>query len=314
MQEKEYIVQQAENLSYSTDYRNAKEEMKNLRQRLKSLPRLSKEEDDRLWSRFNQASDRLFDSAQKDYENRKRMQSDAKFNKEALIREAESLSYSNDYRNAKDQMKKLMDQWKSMPRASREDENDLWNRFKAASDRIYNNDRIAREQRQREFSEAKSKKENIISQIEGLVYSCETREAADAVKRLSDEFYNVGSAGNYNEELKRRLKDAKDRFYSARKQASDVRHKEHLQRLQETIFRKKEQLRNLESAIYRKEDQLRELLSRPEPGYNNPHRYEIAARRNERESQLNSALSDMKIRRQELINTIYELESKANRG
>ena len=85
---------------------------------------------------------------------------------------------------------------------------------------------------------------------------------------------------------------------------------EYLQRLQEKIYRKREALQRLESAIYNKQDQLSNLLSRPEPGYNNPHRYEIAARRNEKESQLRSAIADMEMKKSSIISEIAELQSK----
>lgn len=276
------LVRQAESLSYSTDFKNAKAQMKLLQEQWRQLPRASKEDEDFLWSQFKRASDRLYENAQRDFEEHKRKQDEAKIYKEGLVRQAESLSYSTDIKNAKTQMKSLQEQWKQSPRASKEDEDRLWAQFRQASDRLYANAQREYENREREQANAKANKERIISRAENLSYSSDFRSASDEMKRLSDEFYNAGNAGKDNKALKDRFDSAKQRFYSAKKNAMEQKRGEYLQRLQEKINRKREALQRLETAIYNKQDQLSNLLSRPEPGYNNPHRYEIAARRNEK--------------------------------
>ena len=310
--QKEDIVRQAENLAYSTDYRSAKDQIKSLKEKMKLLPRISKEDEDRLWSRFKQASDRLYDNANRDYEERKRKQEEARQRKESIVSEAERLSYSTDYNEAKKQMRALQDRWKQSPRASKEDEDRLWSRFRQAADRLYENSKRDFEKRQAQQSEAKAKKERVIYQIQNLVNSSDYRSASSELKRLSDEFYNAGSAGKDNQELKERFNAARDRFYEAKKRASEQKHHEYIRSLQERIERKKEALSRLDNAIYNKQDQLDNLLSRPAPSYNNPRRWEIAANRNAKESSLNSAICDMKMKRSTIVNEIAQLQSKLN--
>ena len=309
---KESIVSEAERLSYSTDYNEAKKQMRVLQDRWKQSPRASKEDEDRLWSRFRQATDRLYDNANRDYEERKRKQEEARQRKESIVSEAERLSYSTDYNEAKKQMRALQDRWKQSPRASKEDEDRLWSRFRQASDRLYENSKRDFEKRQAQQSEAKAKKERVIYQIQNLVNTSDYRSASSEIKRLSDEFYNAGSAGKDNQELKERFNAARDRFYEAKKRASEQKHHEYIRSLQERIERKKEALSRLDNAIYNKQDQLDNLLSRPAPSYNNPRRWEIAANRNAKESSLNSAICDMKMKRLTIINEIAQLQSKLN--
>ena len=310
--QKEGIILEAERLSYSTDYKNAKDQMQSLRERWKQIPRGAKADEDVLWSRFKQASDRLYENAKNDYEERKRKQADAKYKKEFLVRQAESLSYSTDFKNAKDQMKHLNEQWKQAPRASKEDEDQLWSRFRQAADRLYGNAQQDYERRQAQQREAKARKEQVINQIERLAYTGDFKSAGIEVKRLSDEFYNAGSAGRDNQDLKERFNAARNRFYAAKQQAGQIKHQEYLRSLDERINRKRDALNRLENAIYNKRDQLSNLLSRPEPSYNNPHRWEIAARRNAKESEINAAIRDMEIKRASIINEIAELQSKYN--
>lgn len=310
--QKEGIILEAERLSYSTDYKSAKDQMQSLRERWKQIPRGAKADEDVLWFRFKQASDRLYENAKNDYEERKRKQVDAKYKKEFLVRQAESLSYSTDFKNAKDQMKHLNEQWKQAPRASKEDEDQLWSRFRQAADRLYGNAQQDYERRQAQQREAKARKEQVINQIERLAYTGDFKSAGIEVKRLSDEFYNAGSAGRDNQDLKERFNAARNRFYAAKQQAGQIKHQEYLRSLDERINRKRDALNRLENAIYNKRDQLSNLLSRPEPSYNNPHRWEIAARRNAKESEINAAIRDMEIKRASIINEIAELQSKYN--
>ena len=310
--QKEGIILEAERLSYSTDYKSAKDQMQSLRERWKQIPRGAKADEDVLWFRFKQASDRLYENAKNDYEERKRKQADAKYKKEFLVRQAESLSYSTDFKNAKDQMKHLNEQWKQAPRASKEDEDQLWSRFRQAADRLYGNAQQDYERRQAQQREAKARKEQVINQIERLAYTGDFKSAGIEVKRLSDEFYNAGSAGRDNQDLKERFNAARNRFYAAKQQAGQIKHQEYLRSLDERINRKRDALSRLENAIYNKRDQLSNLLSRPEPSYNNPHRWEIAARRNAKESEINAAIRDMEIKRASIINEIAELQSKYN--
>lgn len=308
--QKESLVSRAENLAYSTDYREAKSQMKSLMEEWKKVPRASKESDDQLWNRFKRASDRLYENAERDYQERKRKQEGAKQTKENLIRQAENLANSTDFKSAKAQLNSLRDQWKNAPRAAKNDEDALWNRFKAASDRIYDNAKRDYEQRQSQQQAAKAKKVHIISQIESLAYASDLGSAASEVKRLTDEFYNAGSAGQDNQILKERLNAAKNRFYSAKKQQAEQKHRDYLNRLRERISRKQDALRSIEAAIDRKNNQLNEMRYRSQPNFTNPHYWDIIARRNERESRLNGDIRDLQMKRSSIINEIAELQSK----
>lgn len=79
---------------------------------------------------------------------------------------------------------------------------------------------------------------------------------------------------------------------------------------QDRIFQKQQQYSNLEAAIMRTESSISELMSRPEPSFRNPNRYEIVARRNEKLSNMNEKLRSMSERKMQLINQISELQSR----
>ena len=311
--EKENIINEAQSLLYVTDSNRVRNEMNRLFSRWRELPRTTREKDEELWERFNSIRTEIREKLQKEIEKRKAEQQAAKLKKESIVSRAESIAYSTDFRAAKDEMKLLMGQWKMLPRASRQEEDFLWERFSKAKDDLFNRAKQDYEKRQLEYRTAKARKESIISQAESLCSTSDFRSASDQMKNLSQQFYDAGNAGRDNQDLKNRFNNARQRFYEAKIIASELRHREHLQRLQDRLFEKQQSLSNLDDAIYRTQQSISELISKPDPSYSNPHRFEIAARRNDRLSNLNERLRRMGENKLKLINQISDLQSKMNR-
>lgn len=311
--QKEAIISRAQNLLYLSDSNTARDEMNQLLNEWKGLPRTTKDKDDELWERFNAIRTEFREKQAREYERRKAQQQDAKIKKEYIVSRAESLMYATDFKAAKDEMKSLMEQWKMSPRASRQDEDSLWQRFSRARETLFNRAKEDYEKRQSEYNAARARKESIISQAESLCSASDFRSASDQMKNLSQQFYDAGNAGKDNQNLKDRFNQVKQRFYEAKRIAGEAQHREYLQKQQERIYEKQQKLSSLEDAIYRIQGSISELMSRPDPSYTNPHRYEIAARRNEKLSNLNEKLRSMGERRLQLIDQISNLQSKMSR-
>lgn len=311
--QKEAIISRAQNLLNFSDSNTARDEMNQLFSEWKRLPRTIKDKDDELWERFNATRMEFREKQTREYERRKAQQQDAKIKKEFIVSRAESLMYATDFKSAKDEMKSLMEQWKMSPRASRQDEDSLWQRFSRARETLFNRAKEDYEKRQLEYNTAKARKESIISQAESLCSTSDFRSASDQMKNLSQQFYDAGNAGKDNQNLKDRFNQVKQRFYEAKRTAGELQHREYLQKLQERLYEKQQKLSNLDDAIYRTQSSISELMSRPEPSYTNPHRYEIVARRNEKLSNLNEKLRSMGERRFQLIDQISNLQSKMSR-
>lgn len=238
---KKALVEQAESLADSTDFKAAKEQLKALQEQWKQEPRASREEEEELWKSFKAAADRLYDNAHKDYEERLKQQDAGKEIKQDLVNKAEEISTRTDFKDAIAEMKELQKQWKEAPRASKEDEDMLWPRFKEAADRLFEN---------------------------------------------------------------------AHKDYEERRQVGEQKHKEYLERLQERVRKSREFLEKLEKAISVKEEQLGELQARTEPNLSNPHWLDIVQNRNQRVAELKDALKDMRAKRLEVTNQIAEMESK----
>ena len=205
-----------------------------------------------LKQEFQREKDRVL-RARKELRARDKAEREAKLRaarqrKESIVGQAERLANAADLRAAKQEMRGLMDQWKAAPRASKEEEEQLWRRFSAARANLS-------ERAQREYEE-------------------------------------------------------RQRQHQQRQAEREQRQREFRARTQERLSAKQQQLRNLDDAIRRTQDSIRDAMNRPPISPLNPHRYEIADRRNARLSNLNSKLSSMQQRRQEVIRQIAQLQEK----
>ena len=146
---KEELIRQAESLANSNDFKTAKEQMKSLQEQWKQAPRASKADEDALWSRFRRASDRLYENAKRDYENKQAQQSQSKVRKEAILSKMENLIYSTDFQSATDEIKSLTEAFYNAGSAGK-DNTALFERFKSIKDRFFAAKKQAAEQRRRE--------------------------------------------------------------------------------------------------------------------------------------------------------------------
>jgi len=138
--EKEAIVARAEEIADSVDtpinWRDTRAELMDLlerwRQAQKSGPRIDKPTSDALWKRLSHAR-KVFEDARRAYFHRLDAQrSQVVAAKERLIARAEEIAHSTDWRGTSNEMRRIMDEWKAAGRASKKDDDRLWERFMAA--------------------------------------------------------------------------------------------------------------------------------------------------------------------------------------
>jgi len=237
----------------------------------------------------------------------------AKAAKESICTRAESLSYSSYTRAANQEMKTLTEKWKSAGRASKEDEDRLWSRFSAAKTRLFERIKQEREKRDADQRASKSRKESIISRASSLIGSVDYKSASAEMKRLSDEFYNAGSAGkDENQRLKDSFNRVKQRFYENAAAQREAKQREYKSRLREAKSRKEDALYRARQSLSNVTRQLVDLANRKEISWSNPKRWEIAQKRLDKESSLRSKQSSLYSRISDLERQISELNSKLN--
>ena len=144
-QEREAIVAEAERIAAqppgSTQWKRSSEQMRGLldqwKQHQRSAVKLDKPTETALWQRFSHARN-TFDKARRAwFAELETTRADARASKEELVAEAEALSDSTDWGPTARAYKQLMDRWRAAGRASRADDDALWERFRAAQDAFF---------------------------------------------------------------------------------------------------------------------------------------------------------------------------------
>lgn len=152
--------------------------------------------------------------------------------KQAMVDEAEKLAQGNDWRYGVDRFRKLLDDWKALPRIDKATDDALWHRFSSART-TYTRRRKAQFAEQAEVREgARKLKEQIITEAEALATSTEWGATAGAFRDLMTRWKAAGSAPRaVDEQLWNRFRGLQDQFFEARSAAANAADSEQLANL-----------------------------------------------------------------------------------
>ena len=158
----------------------------------KSGVRLGRSNEDALWKRFR-AARTVFDRHRRAYFSQlDSNNSAAKAAKEKLITEAEALSSSTDWGFAAGEYRRLMDEWKASPRASRKDDDALWARFRAAQDVFFTNRQAANDEIDQEYGANLVVKEALLVEANELLPIKDLAAAKKALQSIRDRWEEAG--------------------------------------------------------------------------------------------------------------------------
>ncbi|WP_457974663.1 DUF349 domain-containing protein [Arthrobacter sp. D1-17] len=158
----------------------------------KSGIRLGRSNEDALWKRFR-AARTVFDRHRRAYFSQlDSNNSAAKAAKEKLIAEAEALSSSTDWGFAAGEYRRLMDEWKASPRASRKDDDALWARFRAAQDIFFTNRQAANDEIDQEYAANLKVKEALLEEASAILPVRDLGAAKKALQSIRDRWEEAG--------------------------------------------------------------------------------------------------------------------------
>ncbi len=226
--ERERIVSDAERIAAqppgSTQWKTSGEQMRALLDEWKAhqrrSPKLEKATETELWHRFSHARNTFDKNRRSWFAQLESSRSDAKSTKESLVREAEALATSRDWGPTARAFKGLMDQWRQAGRASRSDDDALWDRFKGAQDAFFAaKDAIVAAEEQ-EFQANLAVKEQLIAEAEAILPVTDLETARAALRVIQDKWDKAGKVPRADME---RTEKAMRRVESAVRDADDKR-------------------------------------------------------------------------------------------
>ena len=190
--ERERIVAAAEELAASTQWKAAGDSFKTLLDEWKQLPRNDKKAEQVLWERFSAARS-AFDKARRaHFAALHSTQAEAVEVKKAIIAEAEQLSTSTDWGDTTRAYRALMDRWKAAPRASRDEEDKLWKKFRAAQDVFFDARNQENSSRDADQTHNLRAKEELLSEAEALLPITDLGAAKRALASIAERWEAIG--------------------------------------------------------------------------------------------------------------------------
>jgi hypothetical protein len=167
--------------------------------------------------------------------------------KEDLCRRAESLSHPTEWKTTGEKLKALQQEWKTVGSAGRDEDESLWQRFRAAQDKFYERRKEHFERQDQERQRNRAKKESLCARAESLSSSSDWKNTAQALKSLQEEWKQIGSAGKEQEDaLWGRFRHAQDKFFERRSAHFEQRDREQ----RENLHRKERICSEAESLIH----------------------------------------------------------------
>lgn len=226
--EREAIVTEAEAIAAqspeSTQWKQSGERMRALldrwKQHQRSAAKLDKPTETALWQRFSQARS-SFDKARRAwFSELESTRGEAKVAKERLVAEAEALSTSQDWGPTARAYKQLMDRWRAAGRASRQDDDALWERFRAAQDAFFTAKDAAAAAEDEEFRGNLAVKEELLVEAEALLPIKDLEAAKAGLRSIQERWDAAGKVPRADlERVEKRMR----RVETAVREAEDAK-------------------------------------------------------------------------------------------
>ncbi|MEU6022001.1 DUF349 domain-containing protein [Micromonospora sp. NPDC048871] len=187
------LVEEAEKLAAeSTGWKTAGDRLKEILDEWKTIRGVDKKTDGELWKRFAAARDGFTRRRGAHFASLDQQRKQAQTVKEELVAEAEKVKDSTEWASAANQLKELMNQWKAAPRASKEAEQRLWERFRAAQDAFFTRRSEVFSARDNEQRANLERKQALLAEAEALDIEGDPKGAQAKLREIQAQWHEAG--------------------------------------------------------------------------------------------------------------------------
>ncbi|MGK5739055.1 DUF349 domain-containing protein [Micromonospora sp. URMC 103] len=187
------LVEEAEKLAAeSTGWKTAGDRLKEILDEWKTIRGVDKKTDGELWKRFAAARDGFTRRRGAHFASLDAQRKQAQAVKEELVTEAEKLKDSSDWAVTANQLKDLMTRWKAAPRASKEAEQRLWERFRAAQDEFFTRRSEVFSARDNEQRANLERKQALLAEAEALDVEGDPKGAQAKLRDIQAQWHEAG--------------------------------------------------------------------------------------------------------------------------
>ena len=213
---KEALAAEAEDLAANaTQWKSAGDRMRAILDEWRTITGLDRKTDEALWKRYSAARDAFNRRRGAHFAELDRERAGARQAKERLCDRAEELADSQDWTATAAKFRDLLTEWKAAGRTSKDLDDTLWARFKAAQDRFFAARNAVTAERDAEFGANAEAKERLLADAERIDTS-KPDSARSALRAIVDKWEAVGKTPrDRSADLERRLKAVEKRVRDA---------------------------------------------------------------------------------------------------
>ena len=222
MEKRKQLVEEAEKLIDSKQWKNTTQRFKDIVEEWKKLPHGSKSDEQALWKRFSTARS-SFDKARRQYfSTLESTRKEATKIKSEIVEQAKKISDSKDWNDTANKFRNLMSKWKSAPILERKEEQKLWKEFKIAQDAFFAARTAALSVLDEEHKKNLALKEELAKKAEALLPITDFKSAKSAIRPIQDDWSKIGHVPrNEKNKIESRLKAVEDAIKSAERKELD---------------------------------------------------------------------------------------------
>lgn len=201
------VVETAEKLANSKAWKATTEKFKELLEEWKTLPHAEKAAEQELWARFRKARS-TFDKARKiHFDELNTVRGEAVAAKQAVIKKAQEIADSTEWATTANSFKRLMSEWKELPRAAKAKEDKLWVEFKLLQDRFFAAKAASESVRDEEFAANLVAKTALLEKAEALLPITDIEATKKSLREIQEQWEKIGHVPrDAKEKVERRLK------------------------------------------------------------------------------------------------------------
>ncbi len=247
------LVEEAEQLgTEATQWKVAGDRLKAILDEWKTIRGIDRKTDTELWKRYAAARDAFTRRRGSHFATLDQQRKQVQGRKEELVAEAEALVESTEWGPTASRLKQLMTEWKAAGRASRESEQRLWERFRAAQDAFFSRRSEVFSARDAEHKASLEKRQELLGEAEALDVDADPRAAQAKLRDLQARWHDTGRVPRETSAaLDRRFRAVEDRVRQAMETAWRRTAPEDnplLAQIREQVARAEEQLEKAKAA------------------------------------------------------------------
>ncbi|OQZ94581.1 DNA repair ATPase [Mycolicibacter algericus DSM 45454] len=213
---KEALAAEAEELAAnSTQWKAAGDRLRAILEEWRTITGLDRKTDDALWKRYAAARDGFNRRRGSHFADLDRGRAGAREDKERLCKRAEELAGSTDWAATSAAFRELLTTWKAAGRTTKDADEALWQRFKAAQDTFFSARNAANAERDAELVANATAKEALLADAE-RIDPTNQNAARSALRSIVNKWDEIGKVPRERSaDLERRLRAVEKKIRDA---------------------------------------------------------------------------------------------------